>query len=81
MNPQKPVRVVTSEVDLIECPVCHEQITGTVEVAVHLGNVTLDKMIEDGGGDSVEATVSASTEMRSLDVRHRCGTAFRGGPA
>lgn len=74
MNPkQKPVRVATAEVVVFTCPVCRTLVYGTVEVAVHLGDVSMTNVIEsDGDTVTLEANATASTEMRSLDVRHKC---------
>jgi hypothetical protein len=74
MNPtQKPVRVETAKVTVFTCPVCQEAVTGAVEVAVRLGKVDLSNIIEDGGDQvTLEASATATTEMRGLDVRHRC---------
>lgn len=70
---QKPVRVEVAEVNLVRCPVCGETITATVEVEVHLGEVTLGAdSIHAVPGQTIVATASASTRVRSLTTRHEC---------
>lgn len=73
MNPQqKPVRVETATVRVFQCPVCEQEVHGTVEVAIRLGTVTLVPTIGDGDDTGLEATATATTEMRGLRVNHQC---------
>jgi hypothetical protein len=79
MNPaDKPTRVVDQTYSLGRCPVCDAEMTGTLTVEVHLGEVAIQPWdADDGTRREVEATATVSTSLRSLDVRHRCNTTWR----
>lgn len=70
---QKPVRVGTADIPLFGCPVCRQQVTGTVEVSVHLGAITVDAMPADTILPvAARADVEVTSRLRRLEVHHIC---------
>lgn len=72
----RPIRVVHSELELMTCPVCRQQIVGTVTGEVHLGDIHIAHHPEgiDLPGDMVKVQVSAptTTRIRGMKVAHEC---------
>lgn len=69
--PSKAVRVGTSEVGVFRCPLCRSLVTGTVEVAVTLGDIVLENPTGTEPFEVV-ARAEASTHIRRLTVSHDC---------
>jgi hypothetical protein len=72
MKIPKAVRVATGTVHLFTCPVCREEVTGTVEVEAHLGDLDLTLATVDNDTHTLRATMPVTTRARSLQVRHDC---------
>lgn len=73
--PDKPLRVITAQVDLFRCPLCRDQVEARVEVEVRLGDLTLTRAAESHAtADTygLVAEVPAHTRLRRVLVDHDC---------
>lgn len=69
---KKPVRVVTGTVHLFTCPVCRDDVFGTVKVEAHLGDLSMHVLGGDDTTVGVQPTLPVVTKTRSMRVTHDC---------
>lgn len=69
----RATRVQERDYDLMPCPLCGVTITGTITVAIELGDLTIEPPPPSTGAPLTPlATVPVTTTMRSIRLAHDC---------